>query len=366
MRTKIRIMTKRCFDLTTPLCKTLLLFVTILYLPIIFKINMRSFNTTDTLPQIKALNTEVLKTLGPFTVRVKTGMFIKNFPVFDIVKNTFLVDAIIWFEFHGDEIMLETIGKLSIDSGKLTYLSPPDIRIFEDRIFAKYNVLFELKTDLNFHKFPFEDHQLSIVLSNDFVTPEEMVFSVDASSFQTRPNIAPSGWKLQDMSVDAGILQLQLDKEDKTKKSEHPKALFVMKFMKDSARKALVIFVPLFSATFLALLSFVINIGNPVGKFSLAITSLTALLGYRFVIEQMLPQVGYLTTTDAIYLFLLLFIFIIFSFQLLITRYYALTSAEKNSNPALLIEKYEKISGLIFFILTCIFIFTITYLIFLF
>ncbi len=366
MRSKIKIVVKRCFDLTTPLCKTLLLFLTILYLPIIFKITMSSFNTTDTLPQIKAINTEVLKTIGPFTVRVKAGMFIKNFPVFDIVKNTFLIDAVVWFEFHGDEIMLETIGKFSIDNGKITYLSPPDIRILDDHIFAKYNVLFELKTDLNFHKFPFEDHQLPILLSNDFVTPEEMIFTVDASSFQTRPNIAPSGWKLNDMNIDAGILQLQLDRQDANKKAENPKALFVMKFMHDSARKALVIFVPLFSATFLSLLSFIINIGNPVGKFSLAITSLTALLGYRFVIEQMLPPVGYLTTTDAIYLFLLIFIFLIFSFQLLLTRYYSLATTEKKIDPILIIEKFEKFSGLIFLVLTCIFIAAITYLIFLF
>ena len=66
-------------------------------------------------------------------------------------------------------------------------------------------MLFELKTDLNFHKFPFEDHRLPIVLSNDFVTPDEMFFTVDASSFQIQPNIAPAGWRFSDTSVDAGF-----------------------------------------------------------------------------------------------------------------------------------------------------------------
>ena len=335
------------------------------YLPIIFKVSYSRFNVTDTLPQLQAINTEVLKKLGTFTVRVKTGMFIKNFPVFDVIKNTFLVDSVIWFEFNGDEIMLETVEKFSIDNGKILNKSTPDIKMSGDRVFAKYNVLFELKADLNFHKFPFENHKLPILLSNDFVTPNEMFFVIDASSFQLLPNIAPAGWSFRDTAVDAGFVQLKLDTQDKTKLTETPKALFVLNFVKASIRKVLIIFVPLYSAAALSLLSFVMNIANVVGKFSIAITALTALLGYRFVIEQVMPQVGYLTTTDAIYLFLLLFVFLIFSFQLLLTRCYMLLSENKDPSAQKAKELsalfLEKINGIIFIIMAILLAAATTY-----
>ncbi len=351
---------KTIFNPNNTSFKTGLLVIAIAYLPIIFGVSLKRFNTTDSVPQLKAINTEVLKQLGTFTVRVKTGMFIKNFPVFDVNKNTFLVDSVMWFEFNGDEIMLDTIQKFSIDNGKINYKSPPDIKVAQDRVFAKYNVLFELKTDLNFHKFPFEDHRLPIVLSNDFVTPDEMFFVVDASSFQILPNIAPAGWRFQDMSVDAGFLPLQLDKQDATKKAENPKALFVLNFVKDSVRKALVIFIPLFAAVFLSLLAFVMNAANVVGRFSLAITAVTALLGYRFVIEQMMPQVGYFTTTDALYLFLLIFSFINFSAQLLLTRAYMVSDKDSAQE---LTEKLEKINSFIFIVMSLLLVLVTTYII---
>ena len=351
--------------------KTAIIIAMLLYLPIIFKIVLMRYNSTDTVPQLQAINTEVLKKLGPFAVRVKTGLFIKNIPIFDIYKNTFLIDSVIWFEFNGDEINLDLIDKFSVDNAKITYKSPPDIKVEGNQVFVRYNVLFEIKTDLTFYRFPFEDHRIPIVLSNDFTTPEEMFFVSDAPSFQTLPNIAPSGWRLGDMSVDAGILPLQLDKQDDTKKVENPKALFIINFIKASTRKSLIIFIPLFSAVFLSLLAFVMNAANVVGKFSLAITAVTALLGYRFVIEQMMPQVGYFTTTDAIYLFLLIFSFINFSIQLLITRYYMVASAaqpkedgKEHKHGPNLAEKLERFSSIIFIIMSLLLVTVTTYIIF--
>lgn len=355
---------KKLFSINSLQFKISVISLLLMYLPIVFKISFSRFNVTDTVPQLQTINTEVLKKLGTFTVRVNVGMFIKNFPVFDVTKNTFLVDSVIWFEFNGDEIMLETVEKFSIDNGKILYKSPPDIKMNKNRVFAKYNVLFELKSDLNFHKFPLEDHKLPIVLSNDFVTPDEMFFVIDASSFQLLPNIAPAGWKFRDTSVDAGFVRLKLDSQDPTKVTENPKALFVLNFIKASIRKLLVIFVPLYAASLLSLFSFVINIANTTGKFTLAVTALTALLGYRFVIEQVMPQVGYQTTTDSLYLFLLFFLFIIFSIQLLLTRNFMLTTTAKEKHLADPSERIEKISSIIFIVMAFLLAAATTYIIF--
>ncbi len=295
-----------------------------LYLAVITNVMLKRFNSTDMVPPLKPINTEALKALGPLTVRVKVGMFIKNFLVFDVSKNVFQIDALIWFLFNADEINLETVERFSFDNGKIIAKTPPDIKISGKEVFVKYNVIFEQKTDLNFHYYPLEDHRLPIMMTNDFVTPEEMIFMVDGSSFQIVDKIAPAGWNFRDLSVDTGVLSINLDKENAKNQIASPKALYIINVAKASARRTLVIFTPLYAMTFLGMLSYVMHATNPVGRITLATAAFTGLLGYRFVLEQMIPQVGYFTLADNVYLFLLIFSFLQFVLQLLMTRYYLL------------------------------------------
>jgi hypothetical protein len=347
-------------DIVSAKFKAVILLIVTIGLLASFWITLTKKNMTDTIPQLNPINTKVIKEFGPFTVNVKTGMFIKNFPVFDVIKNNFTIDSIIWFEFNSDEIPLETVEKFSFDNDAILYKSPPDIKVVENRIFAKFNVIFNVKTSLNFHKFPFEDHKISLVLSNNFVTPSEMYFTTDSNSFQITPDIIPTSWKLKDLNVDSGYLNLDLDKKDKEKRVAAPKTLFTIDIQKNGIRKILIIFIPLFASTYLSLFSFVMNMANVVGKFSLAITALTALIGYRFVIEQMMPQVGYLTTTDILYVLLLIISLICFIFQLLITRLFMLYSEEEKNAPEkvynkkIFTYKLEKISSVTFLIISMI------------
>ncbi|MFH1831315.1 MAG: hypothetical protein ABH827_00790 [bacterium] len=287
-----------------------------------FKMALSKFNTTDIVPQIQPINTKVIKEFGAFTVKVKTGMLIKNLPVFDIKNSKFQIDAIVWFVFNPDEITLQTVQKFSFDKCDNLRVSPPDIRKIEDKLFVKYNVLFTVKSDLNYHKFPFEDHKIAIMMSNDFVAPNEMYFMADNTSFQAAPEIFPASWKLKDLNAEPGYMTLKFDKEDKTKTAQNPKVLFTINIEKTSIKKLLVLFIPLFVVAFFSLFAFLLSLGNTIGKFQLSITALTALLGYRFVIEQIIPQVGYFTTTDNIYLLLLIMAFVSFLFQILCGRQY--------------------------------------------
>ncbi len=360
--THLLIYLKKFFNFHTVHFKVLMILVVITYLPLAFRINSYRPNVTDTIPQLKALTTKELEKLGPFSVRVKVGMFIRDIPIFNIEKNNFKIDSVIWFEFNGDEITLDTLEKFSIDNGKILSKSPPDIKISENGlIFAKYNVLFELNTNLGFHHFPLENHQLSIVISNDFVTPHEMIYAVDASGFQIQNNVLPAGWGIKDLFVNAGYLPLQFDQQDATKKTENPKALFALNLVKTSSRKALIIFIPLFSASILSLLSFITGLANTFSMFTLTASAITALLTYRFVIEQMMPTVGYSTLADTIFLFLLLFSFVVFTVQILTVRRYMTIVEEHPHGHALALIKLEKLSSILFILMCFLLVLGTTY-----
>lgn len=335
---------KQLFDVSKARGKLTYILLSVIYLMGLFDYSLLHFNTSDTIPKPQPINTEAIKKLGTFAVRLRTGMFIKKFIVFDVVNNRFIVDSVVWFEYNPDEIMPETIAKFSFDNGKILSMSPPDIKIIDSQVFTKYNVIFELTSDLQFHKFPFEDHRLPIVMTNNFVTPEEMYFMVDGSSFQLLGNFLSANWRVVDLNVDSGFERISLDKENESKKVEAPKAMFVINFGKASIKQTMIIFIPLFATTIFSLVSFAMKLSNTVGRFTLAVSAVTALLGYRFVLEQMMPKVGYFTTTDAIYIFLLVFSFICFLFQLMITRQ-AEHSKDTPKNPASLTARLNKVNN---------------------
>ncbi len=291
---------------------------------VFFIIPLSYFNTDDVVPKLETVDIEKLEKFQTryFSVKVDTGLYIKNFSIFHPIKDEFVMDGIVWFQFNSNTLMPDIVEKFSFDNGKILYKSPPDIRKFGNKIFVKYDVRVSFKSNLMYKKFPFNDHRVTLVLTNNFVAPEEMYFQVNESAFVVSPEIVLHDWIIRDLNVEAGYMNFELDKVDKKKEAAHPKALFTLNVTKASIRRILIIFIPLFVAAFFALLSFLMGMGNIRGRFSITITAVTALLGYRFVIERMMPPVGYFTTTDEIYTLLLIFAFFCLLFQLVVTRRY--------------------------------------------
>ena len=75
---------------------------TITSLLIIFAIPLMRFNTVDRIPKLTIVEVENLPQYRTknFAAKVKTGLFIKNFPIFNIKNNEFVMDAVVWFEFN--------------------------------------------------------------------------------------------------------------------------------------------------------------------------------------------------------------------------------------------------------------------------
>lgn len=349
-------------DIDTAYSKGLIIVCMAAALLIIFGLAFNRVKIEDPRPELTHITSITIRELGAFTVKVEAGMFIKNFPSFDVAKNKFIIDSVVWFEYNADEVMPETIDHFTIDRGSILSKSPADIRITGNRIFAKYNVIFSVSCDLYYRRFPFNDHRLVILLANNNVTPEEMYYTTDKTAFQIAPNIFPTDWTLFGLDVDAGYQELKLDPQDASKKIQNPKALFIINIVKASTRKLLLIFLPIFSAVFFSLFSFTLNIANVVGKTSLALSAVTALLGYRFVLEQMIPNVGYFTTTDEVYLFLLIMAFIIFIFQLFITRKFMVRSEEEKKALKGKLDPLEITNRNGFLLLSLLFITTCAYL----
>ena len=283
--------------------KLLTFLALILYVVLLFKAVLAEFRTEDRIPDVEVVGRFMRKKFNHILTGVRTGLHIENFPTFDFVNNKFIADGIVWFEFDKDKIMLETIEKFSIDNGRILEKSPQRIETYGNRIIARYNIVFEVKTDLDFRRFPFQDHRLAIVLTNNFVSPTEMYFGVYAKSvsLSVSKNLFMSDWKIYELRTYSGFTALHFDEFNRERTIQNPKAVFLIDFKKRGIKKVLIIFIPIFAAVFFALFTFLMSFNSYRGKFVLSTSAVTALLGYRFVIEQLMPPVGYLTVTDKLY-----------------------------------------------------------------
>lgn len=287
--------------------------------------------------ELKIMDVESRKKFGRFAATVNVGMIVKNFISIDVIKNNFLVDLTIWFDFFADEVMLETIGQFSFDNGDIIKKSSPDIRIKDNLTSVKYDVRLAFKSNMMYSNFPIENHKISIILTNNFVTPAELFFTTEDSRLSIDPSISIPDWNVLKDSTMAGYLELISDPKSSKKDvfaSVSPKVRFTMNLTRKGAKDAFVIFVPMYLVAFIGTYSFLTSVTNAAWRYLMASAPLPALLGYRFVIQNMLPQVSYFTIADSIYLFLLIYNFAIFIFQTIFQRkIYALTKKEtKNVN----------------------------------
>ncbi|MCK4265154.1 hypothetical protein KAW80_02225 [Candidatus Babeliales bacterium] len=289
----------------------------------IFFLSIESnYKTKDVVPEFSALTRTEQKKLGPFFAKVKVGLYIKDFSRFDVINNDFVMDAVVWFEFNPAEVSLSQIEKFSFLDGEIKYKSKPDIKITDSRVFAKYEVIVGFNSDLRFHYYPYGYHRLPIIVTNNYIPTSGMVFITSDASFTVDKRMALSNWVIDDYTTDYGFRVTKFEQVDEKKHLAYPLAIFVVDFSNIGVKNALIIFIPILFSILLGLFSLLVplvyGIYNWVG-ITFATAAITSILGYRFVIQNMMPKVGYTTITDAVYTLTLAIVFVPFVLQVIIS-----------------------------------------------
>jgi len=280
---------------------------------------IRQFFALEPYPTLFPVTPQKVKEWGGDPVEVKVGLHIRNFPVFDLVANKFIIDGILWFEFDPALISIDTVGKVSFEKGNLLAKSAPSTKIIDDKFFARYDIQLEFSIDLDYSHFPFDDHRISLVLVNRYVPPSEMIFKSYESYFLIDKSVRISGWELEGRTVKTGFSESKLEQMDPEKVILHPKAIFAIDLRRSGIRYILLIILPLFIIFFISLFTFAFDPEKHITMIlALATVSLTSLLSYRFVIERMTPQVGYFVFSDYIFTLLLALALLEFIFAIMI------------------------------------------------
>jgi len=251
-------------------------------------------NFADPKPAINYFTPKQREETAISTTLVKTGCYIKDFPVFDPVKNNLVMESIIWFEFDPHAISLDVVNKFSFKRGKFLKKSEPNLRLIKGKLFVDYSVKVQFSSNLNYKNFPFNDHRIYLELINEFVTPKELMFISYESGISLSPEIYTGGWVNIASTADYGYITVQFEENDTQNIVSRPTVIFSLDYAQTGVKNIFLILIPILLMYNMAFFSLSLSLKKHMRYImQLSIGAITALLAYRFVIERLSPQVGY-------------------------------------------------------------------------
>ncbi|MBX9621656.1 MAG: ABC transporter substrate-binding protein [Alphaproteobacteria bacterium] len=272
-----------------------------------------SSNSLELPPDILPIIPEKNKTFGESAANVKVGLYVHNFPQFNMLEGNFSLDGMVWFEFNPSQVSLVDLEKFEFFEGTIIQKSVEQVKRIRNKIFVAYNFKVAFTSRLNYQKFPFDGHRIFLILKNSVLSARELHFSPLDGSIRMPQELQPMGWKIKNTKVEAGTIKVSLEHGESKKTMFIPVTVFEFDCKKSGYSQIINTFMPIMLLFYLALLSLVFDV-----KFSLeaSLGSLSALIIYRYYLAIMSPKIGYSTTLDNIYILILSLSFLIFIFHI--------------------------------------------------
>lgn len=252
-------------------------------------------------------------------VQIKTGLFINNFLNFDLVKNDFVISGTVWFEFDSKQVTLEQLEQSVFSKGKLDApamlhgRAKPLVETRGDKTFAQYQIQVKFTSNLDHSRYPFDSHRLYLTLNNPYLDSHKYRFVSDPTQLMISNNAHTPGWKMIGKQVQTGQVSKKIGSG---KEINYPRVIYSVDFVRDSFKDILLLILPLIVALFMAMFVFSYDRGHyESGVLSVSGTTVGAMVGYRFVINNVAPHVPYFMLIDHLFNLFLLLAFVVFLFN---------------------------------------------------
>jgi len=299
-------------SLVQPRSQIFLFFCTALCVILLILLKRQTFTAFEQSPILFPFTPAAIKSWGGDPSIVKIGMNIINFPSFNLTDSEFTVDAIVWFGYDPAHVSTETLGKFSFERGEVVKRSSPDSKKVGNKLLTQYEVRVKFSSPLDVTLFPIDQHRIFLSLVNTYVFPSDIILESDKKIFVISQGLQLDEWYVVDRNVNYGYNETFLE-ESEENAIRYPKVIFSVDFSRLGARKLLLIFLPLFFIFFISLISLSFDPKTHKSDIvSLSFGSISSLIGYRFVIQGLSPNVGYFMLSDHIFTILFSCMFIIF------------------------------------------------------
>jgi hypothetical protein len=230
---------------------------------------------------------KVEKAAGPVTVKV--GVYVLNIGKFDLNTGTYTVDFYLDMttvppgQDMGDA-KFEFINGRAASLDKL--IDKPDEKF--------YRVQANLATNVDMHRFPWDRHELPIVLEPASRGKKELIYVLDEKQSGIDPAVTFVGWNLLGSSHEVR------DHEYKVYDETFSQYVFKLSIVRIYFISGLKTFLPIFCFLLISLISLVVALEKLDSRIALNTAMLIASVMFHMSISGQLPPTGYLTIADKV------------------------------------------------------------------
>lgn len=233
--------------------------------------------------------------------KVITGLHITHFTQFQVSHNKFELHGIAWFVFDPKVVTIEQIKQFQVFNGQVIRVFDPTISQYEKQTVAQFRVQISFYCPLNYRMFPFDDHHISIILTNNAL-PENVVLTSAKEDITINPELYLPGWQLIDHNVRYGSSKVQLQTGSQTAYDIQKEVVISFMAERNDPSIAINIILTLIILLFMSLLAF----SSDEDSVLIVTVAMVALIGYRVVMQSLGPaHISYFMLSDYLYLFTL-------------------------------------------------------------
>jgi len=297
-------------SIVSPIFQIILIAINAIAISIAISIGLTSYRNTEKEPLLQTLTPAKVIAFGGLPQTVIVGLNIQDFQTFDVINKKFVFNGTVWFLLNPGFISLKTLSKFEFAQGQILEKGEPKTEIIDNKLFVEFPIRVQFTSPLDFNYFPIDDHNIHIIFTHPQLSPEEMNLQSWQQYFTDLSDEKSLGWERIDTNVYNGYSDIQLDEFDENKEQLIPTVVFELKYSRYGSRYIVSILLPLLLIFYLSLFSLSSTHRTAI---SLATGSVTAILAYRFVIENLSPNSGYFMLSDYIFfMFLMATVFVFF------------------------------------------------------
>ena len=295
-----------------PLFQAVTLLITMIIIGFLCFRFMDRFCALDLKPSIHLLSESEMDQLKEDEIDV--GFSVTDLINFDTTQNEFVISGLISFLFNPKKISLLQVENFSFEKGVILSKLLVQTKNEGDKTLVTYDIKLSFKNNMYHGYFPFEDHRIFFVLDNKNITIDQGLFRINKENLIINGDTYISGWKYRSKNIFEGYTtsKISLNKQV-LQEIKNPRIIFEMDFYHHSLRYLYLVILPLLLIFMIEMFSF--SVDQKMYKdtlFQMSIVNIGALFAYRFVIQTIAPNVGYLTIADFLFLLFLSTSFITF------------------------------------------------------
>ncbi len=244
----------------------------------------------------------------PPPTEVTVGAYVHDIQEIDLLTHSYAMDAYVWLRWNDPSIdpstSLELMNPYELWAMSRTpaYPKPQTLPDGSQYQVIRFQGTFSNKFPLA--DYPFDRQSLDIVFEDDAYDETSIVYVPDGDPVDMNPDVTLPGYEIGTpmLTVSNSLYPTTFGDTSQNEPYPYSRVTISVPVSRPAIAYLVKIAVPIFLVVIVAALSYLLHASYVEARIGMGITALVALVALQFSMNTTMPQVGYLTALDLVYI----------------------------------------------------------------